>query len=165
VDQEMMPRSNPTEGARSEPSRSLGHLVLNVSSLAISTPFYCEVLGLKEVGRNAGPRMVFLSFGINDHDIGLCESEPTAYRYEGPAVGLGHVAFLIGDRIEELKSFKAHLEARGIVIKGIVEHIAGTSIYFLDPDGVELEAYIEHPAEMWSGERQTARFSRPVQLD
>jgi len=160
-----MSASNPIEGARSAPSRSLGHVVLNVRSLAVSAPFYCKVLGLKEVGRNAELRLVFLSFGINDHDIGLCESEPTAHRYEGSAVGLGHVAFLIGDRIEELRSFKAHLEARGIAIKGIVEHIAFTSIYFSDPDGIELEAYIEHPAEMWSGERQTARFSRPVQLD
>jgi len=161
----MMPGSNQTEGARSAPSRSLGHVVLNVSSLAVSTPFYCEVLGLKEVGRNSGARMVFLSFGINDHDIGLCESEPTVHRYYRSAVGLGHVAFLIGDRIEELRSFKAHLEARGIAIKRIVEYIAFTSIYFSDPDGIELEAYIEHPPETWRGKPQAERFARPVRLD
>ena len=160
-----MSASNQTEGARSVPLRSLGHVVLNVRSLAVSTPFYCEVLGLKEVGRNAGPRMVFLSFGINDHDIGLRECEPTAHRYDGSAVGLGHVAFLIGDRIEELRSFKAHLEARGIAIKRIDEHIAGTSIYFLDPDGIDIEAYIEHPPETRLDKPRSKRFVRPVRLD
>jgi catechol-2,3-dioxygenase len=160
-----MPGSNQTEGARSVPSRSLGHVVLNVRSLAVSTPFYCEVLGLKEVGRNAELRMVFLSFGINDHDIGLCESERTAHRYDGTAVGLGHVAFLIGKRTEELRSFKAHLEAQGISITRIDEHVAGASIYLLDPDGIELEAYIEHPPETRRGNPQAQRFARPIQLD
>lgn len=147
------------------PPRSLGHVVLNVRSLAVSTPFYCEVLGLIEVGRNADLRMVFLSFGINDHDIALCESKRTAHRYDGSAVGLGHVAFVIGDKIEELRSFKAHLEARGIAIKRIDEHIACTSIYFPDPDGIELEAYIEHLPETWRGNLQAERFARPVRLD
>jgi len=160
-----MPESNQTERAPLALGRSLGHVVLNVSSLAVSAPFYCEVLGLKEVGRNPELRTVFLSFGIHDHDVGLCERGATARRSEGPAIGLGHVAFLMGDRIEELRSFKAHLEARGIAIKGINEHVAGTSIYFLDPDGIELEAYIEHPPETWRGKPQTERFARSVRLD
>jgi len=139
--------------------------VLNVRSLAVSTPFYCEVLGLKEVGRNAALRMVFLSFGINDHDIGLCESEGTAHRYDGSAVGLGHLAFLIGDRIEELRSFKVRLEARGIAIKRIDEHGPSTSIYFPDPDGIELEAYIEHPSDTRRDKPGARRFVRPVRLE
>lgn len=160
-----MPESDQAEGVRRAPSRSLGHVVLNVGSLAVSAPFYCEVLGLKEVGRNAELHMVFLSFGIHDHDIGLHEIEPAARRCDGSAVGLGHVAFLIGDSIEELRSFKSRLEARGIPIKDVVEHIACTSIYFSDPDGIEIEAYVEHPPETWRGNPQAERFARPVRLD
>lgn len=138
--------------------------MLNVRSLAVSTPFYCLVLSLKEVARNALP-MVFLSFGVKDHDVALRQVEPTADGHDESAVGLRHVAFRVGDEVGALRAFQAHLEAHGIPIRRIHKHVASTSIYFSDPDGIELEAYIEHPAETWSGERQTARFSRPVRLD
>jgi catechol 2,3-dioxygenase len=159
-----MPASNQIERAPSVRLRSIGHVVLNVRSLAVSTPFYCKALGLKEAGRNEGLRMVFLSFGIRDHDIGLCESQPAAHPCRGPAAGLGHVAFLIGGGLDELRRFKAHLEARGVAITHIDEHIAGTSIYFSDPDGIELEAFVENPAETWR-DKQGARFVRSVRLD
>jgi catechol-2,3-dioxygenase len=139
--------------------------VLNVRSLAISAPFYCEALGLKEVGRNVELRIAFLSYGLNDHDVGLQEVGRTADRYDGLAVGLQHVAFRIGDKLEELRRFRARLEARRIKIKRIDEHVASTSIYFSDPDGIELEAYIEHPPKTWRGKPQAKRFARPVRLD
>ncbi|MGH9576487.1 MAG: VOC family protein [Terriglobales bacterium] len=139
--------------------------MLNVRSLAVSTPFYCQVLGLKEVARNAELQMVFLSFGVKDHDVVLRQVERTANGYDEYAVGLRQVAFHVGDGLSELRAFKAHLEACGIPIKRIHEHVAITSIYFSNPDNIELEAYIEHPAETWRGERQAARFSKPVRLD
>lgn len=141
--------------------QSLGHIVLNVRSLAVSTPFYCQVLGLKEVARNA-LQMVFLSFGVKDHDVALRQVEPTANGYTESAVGLRHVAFRVGDELGELRAFRVHLDACGIPIRGIHEHVASTSIYFSDPDGIQLEAYIEHPAETWHRERKAAR---PVRLD
>ncbi len=149
----------------STPSRTLGHVVLNVRSLPVSTRFYCEALGLTEVGRNAERGMVFLSFGVNDHDIALREVEPTADAYDESAVGLRHVAFRIGAGLADLRAFKAHLEARRIPIRRIHEHLVSTSIYFSDPDGIELEGYVEHPPEIRRGEPATARFSRPVRLD
>jgi catechol-2,3-dioxygenase len=145
-------------------SSTLGHVVLNVRDLAVSIPFYCRVLGLKEIGRNAA-RMVFLSFGINDHDVVLRQVDSTANGHDGSAVGLRHVAFRIGEVLDQLRVFRAHLEAQGVSIKRIREHVASTSIYFSDPDGIELEAYIEHPEESWRGERQAVRFDRPVRLD
>lgn len=147
------------------PPRCLGHIVLNVSSLAVSSAFYCEVLGLREVARSPERRMVFLSFGANDHDVALRQVERTADAQGRSATGVRQVAFRIGTRIEELQGFKSHLEAHAIPIARIHEHIASTSIYFSDPDGVELEAYIEHPPETWRGEAQAKRFSRPVRLD
>jgi catechol 2,3-dioxygenase len=146
------------------PSRFLGHVVLNVRDVAVSVPFYREVLGLKEVARNGVP-MVFLSFGINDHDVALRQVGQTANAHDGSAVGLMHVAFRIGETLDELKAFRSHLEARGVAIKRIDEHAAITSLYFSDPDGIELEGYIERSVEARRGERQAVRFSRPVRLD
>ena len=146
------------------PSRFLGHVVLNVRDVAVSVPFYCEVLGLKEIARNTVP-MVFLSFGVNDHDIALRQVEQMANAYDESAVGLGHVAFRVGETLDELRAFRSHLEARGVAIKRIDEHVAITSLYFSDPDGIELEGYIEHPAKAWRGERRAVRFGKPVRLD
>src|SRR5205809_5355543 len=59
--------------------RALGHVVINVTSLARSVPFYVEALGLRVVGRtdaadrNRIGEIVFLSFGINHHDLALRE--------------------------------------------------------------------------------------------
>ena len=142
-----------------------GHVVLNVSSLAASTRFYCEVWGLKEVARNPESRMVFLSFGIKDHDIALREAPASAKAHDEAAVGVRQVAFCVGCTLDELRSFRSRLVARGIPIRRIHEHVAQTSLYFSDPDGVELEAYVEHPPQTWRGARQATRFSRPVTLD
>jgi catechol 2,3-dioxygenase-like lactoylglutathione lyase family enzyme len=58
-----------------------GHVVLRVRSLAVSVPFYTQVLGLREVARLDGPQrdivggeLAFLSFGSNHHDVALFES-------------------------------------------------------------------------------------------
>jgi catechol-2,3-dioxygenase len=149
---------------RMSSTSSLGHVVLNVRDLAVSVPFYCQTLGLKEVGRN-DRRMVFLSFGVNDHDVVLRQVEPAATGHDDSAVGLRHVAFRVGEKLDELRAFRAHLDACGVPTKRIHEHVASTSIYFPDPDGMELEAYIEHPAETWRGERQAVRIDSPVRLD
>ena len=143
---------------------SLGHIVLNVRDLAVSVPFYCKVLGLTEVGRNA-QRMVLLSFGVRDHDLALRPVERSANGHDGGAVGLRHVAFQIGKDLDELRAFRSHLDACGVPIARITEHVASTSIYFSDPDGIELEAYIEHPEETWRGGRQAVRIDRQVRLD
>lgn len=146
------------------PTRALGHVVLNVRDLGVSARFYREALGLSEVGRNERG-MVFLSFGRNDHDLALREVDRAARGHDEAAVGVRQLAFRIGDAIEALRAFKAHLEAHGIAIRRVHEHVAITSLYFSDPDGVELEAYVEHPPETWRGARQAKRFSRPVRLD
>jgi catechol-2,3-dioxygenase len=137
---------------------SIGHVVLNVRDLALSVPFYCQTLGLKEVGRNARP-MVFLSFGFRDHDLALRQADDAARGHDRSAVGLRHVAFRIGQNLDELQAFRMHLDARGVPIKRVEEHIASTSIYLSDPDGIELEAYIEHPEETWRG-RQAGKINQ-----
>jgi catechol-2,3-dioxygenase len=109
--------------------------------------------------------MVFLSFGVKDHDVVLRQVESAATSHDESAVGLRQVAFRIGEVLDQLRAFRAHLEAHGVSIKRIHEHVASTSIYFSDPDGIELEAYIEHPEETWRGERQAVRIDRPVRLD
>jgi catechol-2,3-dioxygenase len=127
----------------------LGHLVLHVSDLARSTRFYCEVLGLRRRrgGIFNGDRMVLLTFGENDHDLGLVELPAPARSSDASAPGLGHVAFRIGDSIEALREFKRHLERLGIRPQQMTEHLYARSIYLRDPDGMGVEVYVEAQAE------------------
>ncbi len=52
------------------PVQSLGHVVLKVRDLAVSVPFYRDVLGLREVARYR-QNMVFFSLGKNHHDVAM----------------------------------------------------------------------------------------------
>ena len=132
--------------------QALGHVVLNVTSLARSVPFYVEALGLHVVGRTAAADrdrigdIVFLSFGANHHDVGLREmsSIRTATRatHDSPRAGLSHVAFRVGDRIDDLAQVVRRLMQAGACAVRAVDHGATRSVYFNDPDGLVLEAYV-----------------------
>ena len=132
--------------------RALGHVVLNVTSLARSVPFYMEALGLRVVGRTETPDrnrigdIVFLSFGANHHDVGLREvssiSRAARDAYDSPGAGLSHVAFRFGHRIEDLEHVVRKLIQAGAHGVRAVDHGATRSVYFNDPDGLVLEAYV-----------------------
>jgi len=126
----------------------IGHVVLKVRSLDISLPFYCGVLGMHERRHRKvdGRQMVFLAFGERDHDIGLLEVGASTQPHDETRAGLAHVAFRIGDRIENLRAFKKHLDALGIVPDSVTEHRFSSSIYLRDPDGIELEVYVDSGA-------------------
>src|SRR4051812_47741075 len=111
---------------------SLGHVMLNVSQLEASVSFYCRVLLLTEVARNPHLGMVFLSFGSNDHDVVMRQAAVGATPYLETVAGLRQLAFKVGDALDDLRAFRAHLAACGVPIQRIDEHVAITSIYFRD---------------------------------
>src|SRR5688572_11792594 len=92
---------------------SMGHAVINVRSIERSLPFY-EKLGLRVRRRSRpnGVSMAFLTLGERDHDLALRERGPAAPEYDRAGIGLAHLAFRIGDRLEQLRAFKRQLDAR-----------------------------------------------------
>ena len=115
----------------------LGHVVLKVRDLNQSVPFYRDVLGLKKVGQ-AGEKMVFFSFVDNHHDLALLETEQDAAAPSENSPGLHHVAFKVGDSIDELQEAKDWLISKGVTPHRTRDHVATQSVYFHDPDGNQI---------------------------
>ncbi|MCB1917139.1 MAG: VOC family protein [Rhodocyclaceae bacterium] len=57
-----------------------------------------------------------------------------------------HIAFRVPDR-DTLLAFRAHLEANGVDVLGVVDHGAFHSIYFFDPNGHRIELACPDPQE------------------
>jgi catechol 2,3-dioxygenase len=131
--------------------KKLGHVVLNVSSLARSVPFYESLLGITEVARLGeaerkivGAEMVFFSFGDNHHDLGLREV-PMGTGIAPESLGLAHVAFKIGE------------------FAFTRDHIVSQSVYVRDPDGILVEMYVDADPEIWR--RDPSKVATVLPLD
>jgi catechol 2,3-dioxygenase len=97
-----------------------------------------------ETGRGKAGRIAFLSAGVHHHDISL-----EVARAEGsPAVkgapGLYHIAFCVGRTREELDAARREVERHGLAPFGEMEG-ASPSFCVKDPDGHEIELYVEMP--------------------
>jgi catechol 2,3-dioxygenase len=106
----------------------LGHVHLKVRDTDRAVDFYRDVLGL-DVTERVG-RFAFCSFGDHHHDLALQggggdESAPAT---EGPAVGLYHSAWEVGDAAA-LRSTYERLQARGVSVWP-VDHGISKALYF-----------------------------------
>ena len=141
---------------------SLGHVVLKVTDLQRSEKFYSGILGLPVCARfdEQGMKMTFFSLG-NHHDIALAQVSGEDKAGE-QAAGLHHVAFRIGDSIDQLKEAKTYLEGQGLELHPI-DHEVTKSLYFHDPDGNMLEVYVD-ASDVWRQDPQRVAQVRPLQL-
>lgn len=127
----------------------LAHLVLRVRDLERSVDFYQHVLGLELTSR-AGQRMAFLTTSGSDrsHELGLLGLGEALSDPDTNRVGLYHFAWQLGS-LGELEEFHQRLLERDVTIVGYGDHGIGVGIYFLDPDGNELEVFYELPRTEW----------------
>lgn len=109
--------------------------------------------------------MAFLSFGTRDHDIALSQLDAGALAHDGLRAGLRHVAFRIGDRVEQLRAFKMRLDCLGIGARRMLQHRVSSSIYLLDPDGMELEIYVDSGTPVWDADGQIEVTNPELRLD
>jgi len=116
-------------------ARKLGHVVLNVRDAERSKDFYTRTLGLKVAYESPGA--VFLSFGVQHHDLALFQLATGEAPGEAQP-GLHHVAWQVGS-FKELQSAHRELRALGIAVESTVEHNVTRSVYFPDPDGNRVE--------------------------
>lgn len=140
---------------------SLGHVVIKVRNIEKSVEFYSGLLGMQVVAHNETPRMAFFSMG-NHHDFAIMAVGDDAPGAPGNAVGLAHVAFKIGDDIATLVSARDQLEAAGVK-SAPIDHEVTKSLYFNDPDGNQVELYID-ASDAWKEEPQRVAQGSPLAL-
>ena len=129
--------------------QELGHAVLYVRDLERSRHFYREVLGFPEIG-DAMPGAAAFGGGRTHHELLLIEVGTDAQPIPaGRHVGLYHLGLKIGTTDDELRAAVHELEAAGVTLVGASDHTVTHSLYIQDPDGNELELYIDVQPEVW----------------
>jgi catechol 2,3-dioxygenase len=143
--------------------KALGHVVLRVTDLPRAERFYGGVLGLPVCAHleGDGVRMAFFTLG-NHHDFALMEVSGEGSTQAVSAVGLHHVAFKIGDSLDELREAKTKLEAAGLKLNP-VDHEVTKSLYFEDQDGNGIELYVD-ASDVWRREPQRVAQLQPLEL-
>lgn len=130
------------------PVKELGHVVLFVEDLERSRRFYGGLLGFPEIMHAPG-RMAAYSGGRTHHELLLIEVGRAQPIPRGRRIGMYHFGLKIGDSDEELKAMLARLQEVDTRITGASDHGVTHSLYIVDPDGNEIELYIDVPGVDW----------------
>src|SRR5579859_5116366 len=132
--------------------KELGHIVLYVRDVQRSARFYGDLLGWEQIlggGDPATPIAAFSS-GRTHHELLLIEVGEDAQPIPaGRRVGMYHFGLKVGDTDEELAAIWSRLVEAGATVVGASDHTVTHSLYIEDPDGNEIELYIDVPGVDW----------------
>jgi catechol-2,3-dioxygenase len=88
--------------------------------------------------------------GRTHHELLLIEvGEDAAPMPAGRRLGLYHFGVKVGDSDDELREALSSLRANGVTVLGTSDHTVTHSLYIADPDGNEIELYIDVPGVDW----------------
>lgn len=127
----------------------LGHVVFYVKELERSLGFYRDLLGFKEVGRIFNGMAAALTSGRTHHELLLIQVGDAPGPSSGRRRGLYHIGIKVGDSLDELRAAKSELEQAEISIDGMSDHTVSQSLYLRDPDGNEVELYVDADESVW----------------
>ena len=143
----------------------LGHIVFYVKDLERSLSFYRNLLGFKEVGRVFNGAAAALTSGRTHHELLLIQVGDAPGPPVGRRRGLYHIGIKIGDSLEELRVAKRELERAGVTIEGMSDHTVSQSLYLRDPDGNEVELYVDADESVWKNNpAEVLAPTKPLQL-
>ena len=129
-------------------AQHLGHVVFYVRDLNRSLTFYRDLLRFDEVGK-MGDHVSALASGRTHHEILLIEVGDAPGPMQGKRIGLYHIGIKIGNTLNELRLVRDELIEHGIQIDGASDHTVTQSLYVRDPDGNEVELYVDADPKIW----------------
>ncbi len=144
----------------------LGHVVFYVRDLQESLQFYATIVGLELRGRIFGDRAALLSGGRTHHELLLIQVGDARGPLHGRRIGLYHVGWKIGEDLEALRRARDRIIEHGYHIDGLSDHTVSQSIYLRDPDGNEVELFVDNPRVDWRSDKgwMTAPV-KPLDID
>jgi catechol 2,3-dioxygenase len=142
--------------------KELGHIVLYVRNIERSAAFYGDVLGWRQLRTSEdGPvgrvPVALFSSGRTHHELLLIEvGEDAQALPRGRHVGLYHFGLKVGDSDDELREAIRGCREAGVHVVGMSDHTVTHSLYINDPDGNEIELYVDVPGVSWDLEHVMA---------
>lgn len=127
----------------------LGHVVFYVRDLERSLAFYRDLLGFQEVGRIFQGAAAALTSGRTHHELLLIQVGDAPGPATGRRRGLYHIGIKVGDGLDALRAARQELELAGVTIDGMSDHTVSQSLYLRDPDGNEVELYVDAAESVW----------------
>ena len=141
--------------------KELGHVVLYVRDIERSVGFYRDVLGWRQIlptpeqtRLGSAPFAAFSApSGRTHHELLLIEvGEDATPVPPGRRLGMYHFGLKVGDSDDELREALEQLRANDVTIIGATDHQVTHSLYIADPDGNEIELYIDVPGVDWKSD-------------
>jgi catechol-2,3-dioxygenase len=134
--------------------KELGHLVLYVRNLERSAAFYRDVLGWRQLAPTEELGFPAAAFSApsnrTHHELLLIEvGEDAQALPTGRHVGLYHFGLKVGDSDDELRDALQTVQDAGATVIGASDHTVTHSLYILDPDGNEIELFVDVPGVDW----------------
>lgn len=127
----------------------LGHIVFYVRDLEASLRFYRDALGLGLTGLPFNGRAAMLTGGRTHHELLLIQMGDAPGPLTGRRLGLYHVGWKVGEHLDDLRRARDRVIAHGFEVEGMADHTVSKSLYLRDPDGNEVEVYVDSAEIDW----------------
>jgi catechol-2,3-dioxygenase len=117
----------------------LAHFVVRTPRYDETVRWHQAVLGARVVAAN--PMLTFLTFDDEHHRIAVVNAPDLPET--PPAAGIDHVAFTMASLGDLLHTYR-RLRAADIVPYWCINHGPTTSLYYRDPNGVQVELQVDN---------------------
>ena len=128
--------------------KQLGHLVIRVRDLNKAEEFYTRIVGLKIMQKYPNKGLFMSANEELSHELAIFRAGDDAPGPDEKRVGLVHMAFQM-DSLDDLREIHRRLKSKNIKLVGYGDHGLSLGVYFLDPEGNEIEVYYEVPSSEW----------------
>ena len=145
----------------------LGHVNLWVTNLDRSSAFYRDVLGLSQVAggvlkRDESPS----SRSGRGTTTSRWWKRANPRRADHPIRrGLNHIGFKVGNHVDDLRRMRDWLIDHDTAPHGYVDHHVCLSLHVVDPDGNDIELYVDGDPEVWERTPEAMVCSNPFLLE